>query len=57
MEANTAAVTVNIVVPLTAPEDAVTVVVPVLRELTRPLELIVATEVFDEDQATFAVTS
>lgn len=57
IEANTAEVTVRVVVPLTAPAAAVIVAVPVLREVTKPLELTLAIEAFEDDQVTLPVTS
>lgn len=50
METSDAAVTVSGAVPLTPPEDAVMVVVPVPVLLAKPVESMLATEVEDEDQ-------
>ena len=51
------AVTVTVVLPLTAPETALMVAVPALTAVASPLELIVATAVFDEDHVAVLVRS
>jgi len=52
MEVTVAPVTVSAAVPLTEPEVALTVAVPVPTPVARPEELMVATEEEDEDQVT-----
>lgn len=57
MDTSDPVTTVSVVVPLTAPETALIVVVPCESALARPLELTVATAVFDDDQVTVPVRS
>lgn len=56
-EVNIAAVTVSVAVPETLPEVAVIVDFPTASHCTRPLSLIVATEVTDDAHSTDVVTS
>lgn len=49
--------TVKVVVPVMVPEAAVMVVVPPLALVARPVALMVATAVFDEDQVAVFVRS
>jgi hypothetical protein len=56
IELNVAAVTVNVAVPLMAPEVAVMVAVPCATAVAKPVVLFtVATEVFEEVQAAVVV--
>jgi hypothetical protein len=55
IEANTAAVTVNVAEPLIAPDVAVIVALPCARLVANPALLIVAIDVADELQLTLLV--
>ena len=55
IDATTAGVTVSVVAPLTPPSVAVIVVEPANSAEARPVVEMVATVVFDDDQATDAV--
>jgi hypothetical protein len=57
METRCTVVTVNPVVPLTAPNVAVMIVLPFAALVASPCALIVAVEGFDEFQTTVEVTS
>jgi hypothetical protein len=51
------AVTVTVVLPLIVPERALIVAVPAVTPVASPLELIVATAVFDDDHVAVLVRS
>ena len=57
IDTNTAAVTVRTVEPVTVPEVALTVAVPIPALFARPALSIVAVEVMSDDHATVAVRS
>ena len=56
MEDN-AEVTIRVVPPETAPEEAVMIVVPAVRPLAKPVMLTVATSVLDDSQVACVVIS
>jgi hypothetical protein len=55
MDDRIGAVTVRVVLPVTLPDAALTVVLPTPADVASPPEAIVATEVLEEDQVAVAV--